>query len=300
MFTFRKMAFPTDFSPFSMAALPYVKAWAETFSCELHLFHAGKSELDAAQAEERFAPLLKSMADSAVTVHCAVRCDVAPAPALFAYLEEHEIDLVIMATHGNRGMIRFFLGSMAEEVARTAPCSVLTLRSDHDPMNFWNNKKIMVPTDFSRPSEIAMDLARDLGLRLGAQTQLVHIIESALPPSLFMHGVRSYFEMVPGLKERTQALLEKKLEKNFAGQGSCVVREGHVANEIRRIALHDQVGLIIMPSHGLTGTESDPMGHNTAQVIRNAPCPVLTLRVYGRGRGHGETAGTWAFKPDGE
>jgi universal stress protein A len=52
-----------------------------------------------------------------------------PAVAILDYARETGIDLIIMGTHGRSGMAEFFLGSVAQQVIRSAPCPVLTVRA---------------------------------------------------------------------------------------------------------------------------------------------------------------------------
>ncbi len=47
------------------------------------------------------------------------------------YAKEHEIDLIVIATHGRTGLSHVLLGSVAERIVREAPCPVLTLRDSH-------------------------------------------------------------------------------------------------------------------------------------------------------------------------
>lgn len=53
-----------------------------------------------------------------------------PDEAIAKAAEENEVDLVVMGTHGRKGVSRFFLGSVAARVISTAPCAVLTVRVD--------------------------------------------------------------------------------------------------------------------------------------------------------------------------
>ena len=53
-----------------------------------------------------------------------------PARGILQELEEHPMDLVVMASHGRTGLKRFLLGSVAEKVARHAPCPVLLVRRE--------------------------------------------------------------------------------------------------------------------------------------------------------------------------
>ncbi len=61
-------------------------------------------------------------------VHSKVLKNNFVAPAILEYLQENNIDLVIMGTHGRRGLEKIFMGSVAEEVLKKATCPVLTLR----------------------------------------------------------------------------------------------------------------------------------------------------------------------------
>jgi nucleotide-binding universal stress UspA family protein len=51
-----------------------------------------------------------------------------PAEAIVHYAKEHNVDLVVMGTHGRRGFAHMVMGSVTERVVRTAPCPVLTVR----------------------------------------------------------------------------------------------------------------------------------------------------------------------------
>lgn len=62
-------------------------------------------------------------------VHTAISTSKAPAEGLVHYAEHVDADLIVVATHGRSGLRRLVLGSVAEEVVRTAGCPVLTLRS---------------------------------------------------------------------------------------------------------------------------------------------------------------------------
>lgn len=53
-----------------------------------------------------------------------------PADAIVEYAGQHDVDLIVMGTHGRGTVAHFFLGSVAENVVRSAPCPVMTVRSD--------------------------------------------------------------------------------------------------------------------------------------------------------------------------
>ncbi len=86
--------------------------------------------------------------------------DSLPVPGLIDAANELQADLVVVGTHGRTGFDRFMMGSVAERLIRHAPCSVMIARGSHlGPASY---KRILVPTDFSRTAEQALELAAGL------------------------------------------------------------------------------------------------------------------------------------------
>lgn len=124
MLTVRELLFATDFSPCSDAAVQVARECARRFSARLHILH-----VLWAGADRTMPPLLNKLADELggdVPVVTAVESG-APAEQIVRYAVRHGIDLIVVGTHGRTGFTRALLGSVAERVARTAPCPVLTV-----------------------------------------------------------------------------------------------------------------------------------------------------------------------------
>ncbi|MFQ5463206.1 MAG: universal stress protein [Phycisphaerae bacterium] len=148
---FRRILFPTDFSEVSLAALPYAINHAESFEAELHCIHVlddgyqywsalGPESIPAGPPPEEMHALavtrmgqlreehLGSLTQSVVTEVIPGR----PFKEIIVYAREHQIDLIVMATHGRGAVAHMLLGSTTELVIRKAPCAVLTIRwKDH-------------------------------------------------------------------------------------------------------------------------------------------------------------------------
>ena len=82
-----------------------------------------------------------------------------------------------MGTHGRGRMAHLLLGSVAEKVARTAPCPVLTMRDDAPCGRTWQGLRILVPTDFSPAADAALGCARRLAAKLRGSIRLLHVVE---------------------------------------------------------------------------------------------------------------------------
>lgn len=86
------------------------------------------AEVDQAIELEREA-LRKIRPSTAGTIHRHELIRGLPANSIVQYAKLHNIDLIVMPTHGRQGIGRLLLGSVAEQVLRTAPCPVLTIKS---------------------------------------------------------------------------------------------------------------------------------------------------------------------------
>ena len=147
--TIKRILVPTDFSATSDAALEFAKTIADTFGASLHLVHVFEDPfVTGAFAAETYAPMppatRAALLDDAAT-RLAHRLPAAEqehfrgtteivtgvsAPAIVEYAHEHNIDLIVMGTHGRTGMAHLLIGSVAERVVRTALCPVLTVHTE--------------------------------------------------------------------------------------------------------------------------------------------------------------------------
>lgn len=139
-------------------------------------------------------------------------------------------------------------------------------------------KRILVPTDFSPTSDLAMDYAADLARKLGAAIQLLHVVDEPSFAAVYPDG---YFVDLPAL--RVQAMDEA--QKRFAALAGRVdldvttdVQFGRPAVVIADQALARGTDLIVMGTHGRGGVAHLLLGSVAERVVRTAPCPVLTVR----------------------
>jgi nucleotide-binding universal stress UspA family protein len=84
-------------------------------------------EAEEERAEERFEELSALAADRDITLDCETVLG-RPARAVIEYAEDHDIDQVVMGSHGRDGVSRILLGSVAETVVRRSPCPVTVVR----------------------------------------------------------------------------------------------------------------------------------------------------------------------------
>lgn len=146
MIAVKRILVATDFSKASAEAWAYGQALAQTFGATLHVLHVTEQVLSAfgAEAYTAVAPELQDEADraaqagldaviasvaSGIDVVGALTTSAAPALAIVEYAQAHDIDLMVMGTHGRGALAHVMVGSVAERVVRLAPCPVLTVRA---------------------------------------------------------------------------------------------------------------------------------------------------------------------------
>src|SRR5690606_29216719 len=141
-----RVLFPTDFSPYSEKGLPYAVHLCKEFGATLVIQHTNDlpivlpeylPELSNSPTQDLEAYGLESLKRLAAQVTevpvITVQSTGRPHTEVAKTVEEQDIDLVVIPTHGRSGISHLLLGSVAEKVVRSAPCPVLTVRPDRIP-----------------------------------------------------------------------------------------------------------------------------------------------------------------------
>lgn len=295
-----RMLCPTDFSPCAGQALEAAVLVARSFGAELHVLHGIVLHADDPHSAMYHLPNLDEMeATLRRAAASALAADIAPhadgtlriveaqrrAPfageAILGYAEEIGADLIVMGTHGRRGLSHLLLGSVANEVVRRASCPVMTVRARPDGSNLQAIERILVPVDFSGASDAALAAARDLAVPWTAGLDLLHVVEEAVMPAFYAVGVTSLLQLNPEIRTRSQAEMERRLAQlGGAAVGVAThVCEGKAAQQIVGFAEEHGSDLIVLATAGRTGVERLLLGSVAEKVVRLAPCPVLVVRA---------------------
>jgi nucleotide-binding universal stress UspA family protein len=142
-------------------------------------------------------------------------------------------------------------------------------------------KTILAPTDFSQHSEHAVRYACSLAERLGATLHLIHVLSEIIPagPDPLLMPVmppQSYQENEQRAKEALQALPKPGWGKPPAVE--TAVRWGSPVEAIVDYSREQAIDLIVIATHGRTGLSHVLLGSVAERIVREAPCPVLTIR----------------------
>jgi universal stress protein A len=139
-------------------------------------------------------------------------------------------------------------------------------------------KNILVPTDLSEGAEQALDYACELARTLGAQVHLLNVI--GIPalgvPEL---GVALTASMIDELVVGNQDAMDRLARSRSTQMGQVMVRTGDARDVINQTAKELGVDLIVMGTHGRRGISRALLGSVAENVVRTAPCAVLTVRL---------------------
>ncbi len=207
-----------------------------------------------------------------------------PSEIILEYANKNNIDLIVMGTHGRRGLGYLFLGSVTEEVVRFAKCPVYTIREKKIAKPVQKINRIMVPIDFSDHSKKAITYAKILCRDYDAQLEVIHVIEESIPPALFALEKSSLLKLLPDLHKNSLKLIEK-IVHDVPGpviDTSIKVREGYVPKEILKHAEENSIDLIVMTTHGTSGGDYFLLGSVSEKVIRRAANPVFIVKSFGK------------------
>lgn len=300
MLSIRNILVATDLTDEGRWALRYGWTVAARFGARLHVFYAdvlhgplhGRDEAARSEKDSRkhLDELVKRVAErdregTRVPTELVVERNIYPAPAILEYASTHDIDLIVMGTHGRRGVSRLVLGSVAEEVVRRANCAVLTIRvPDGEEPDHLEMSSLLVPFDFSVHSKNALAHAKELAAAFGSRIDMLHVVEERLHPAFYGIALQSIYDVDPDIETRSITHMEEAY-REVGGpdvRATFEARPGSPGREIIEYAEERESSLVVMGTHGLTGLTHFLLGSVTERVLRRASCPVLALKSFGK------------------
>lgn len=282
----KRILVATDFSKFSEKPLHCALGIARHYGAKLYLAHvvsslgftlAGHNVIQAASesawrdAHQLESRLVKSGALADLEHDVVVR-DGQVWEQLEHVVEQEQVDLIVIGTHGRTGLRKIILGSVAEEVFRHAPCPVITVgpyaENFHLERGFTH---VLYPTDLSADSAQAAPYALSMASTYAARLTLLHVIEQLEPEAL-------------GDRERVTSLLEARL-RGFLPPSDDLpfnlnfrVEIGPLEEAILNLARDRNVGLIVLGLRSPDTFVNHMVWLHAYKIICEACCPVLTVR----------------------
>ena len=266
-----KLLVATDGSIFSESAIREAINLARTCSSKLIAVSVVKTSPEfedlvpqvAEKAENRIREHLESVKSRALKE--GIDCEIAvhrgeePFQNIVNDAAKNQVDMIIIGTHGRTGLKRLMMGSVTAKVIGHAPCKVLVVPKDAR----LTLDKILIATDGSIFSEMASREAISIAKRCGS--------------NLVVLSVAKRDENLSAAKESIDKV-SKVIEKEGI-KVEALTPKGIPFEVIVKTAAQKNAGLIVVGSHGRTGTERLLMGSVTERVIGHSESAVLVVKA---------------------
>jgi nucleotide-binding universal stress UspA family protein len=288
---------PVDFSEPSRQAFHYATAMAKWYAARvvaLHVAHApvamaragagggwagDSTTTDFGLVRDRIREELPAPPDGVTVTPDAT--SGAPADAIVAYAQSAKPDLIVIGTRGTSGLKHLVLGSVTEDVLRTASCPVLAIPPAAGSAADFPLRRVLCATDFSATSLASLRAAAALTRDSSAEVTILHVLDDADENELFV--ARPYDVHRHGESHKAHVLesLQDFAGRPFKDQKTPQVRLafGNADHEILNVAREMHADLVVMGVQGRNAMSTMLFGSTTNGVVRRAPCPVLTTHL---------------------
>jgi len=191
------------------------------------------------------------------------------AESILAFARQRENDLIVVGTHGRGGLGRALMGSVAEQVFRQSPVPVLTLGPHLQRIaHAGTPRHILVPVDFTPAAKRAVHYASAIAKEHKATLTLLHVIEH-------WPAQADNARVMEELRARMNGLIP---EEDTGLRCSFRIEVGRVEETILYTADGTEADLVVMGVRPRTGLLNRLMWPHAYEIVRQATCPVLTVR----------------------
>lgn len=278
-----------DFSEPSQKALNYALKYAVAFGAQVHVYHA-LSDMEAyfgLQTVPFGTDLLKNTQDlmdkqvaqakGGAQIPLQTEVETGPPKSLvIKKINDMKPDLVILGTHGRSGVKRFVMGSFAESLVRHSTRPLMLVR-DNAP---WPVKKILLPIEFGPDAETTVRMGSEVAKSLGASLHLFHAL--TLPDFFAIAGTlpeNKQTDFMNEIRNKANEELTKLIKAHQTTQMTSAIGVGSIVEEIASEAKKTGCDLVIIPTHARHGMSHFLYGSTAEQILRYAPCPVMSFSL---------------------
>jgi len=259
-------------------------------------------EVERARASDYLTAIAQSQDLTRVDINLEVRSGI-PAQTILSVADSNKFDLIVMCSHGDTGLRRWVLGSVAQKVARYSPVPVLVLREGESlpTASYQGGARpvhVLVPLDGSSLAEAALTPAAQLSAALSAPAHgALHLVRVLRLPSMYEYGqddslaeakkqgmlqAHAYLGAVEQqLREGSLASLKLQVTSSAVVDtdvASALLKMAEVSEDMEDIEGFKACDAIAMATHGRSGPERWMMGSVTERMLGSTKLPLLIVR----------------------
>lgn len=273
----KKILVPTDFSKEAENAIKVAAQLAKRHDCEIYLLHMLEipfQEVDALStqsplpeamffmkmAHKRFEEVLGRDYLKGLIVHETVKTE-SNFSGVIASCHEHNVDLIVMGSHGASGLKEMFIGSNAEKVVRTSDIPVLVIKNEH--ANFSVDDFVFA-SDFKKDNKETYKQAVEFAKTFDAK---IHLL---------MVNTPNNFSNTTDSKKRIHDFIK---DNPFANYTTNIYNDESVEKGILNFSREIDADLIGISTHGRQGIAHFFNGSISEDLVNHAKRPVITFKI---------------------
>jgi len=284
----RHILFPVDFSERCCAAVPFVESVATRYGARVTLLSVAQPYFYAVMGEPgamvgvdlgELLRELKERLEGSLTqrfsgLHVERVAELGdPAESITGFAHEHDVDLIMMPTHGYGPFRSLLLGSVTAKVLHDTTCPVWTAAhvAEAPCRDHVDWRTILCAVDGTPKSVALMSWTKELAKQAGATLRLVH----AIPAMQSFPARQMDREFEETMRKQAHEAIEK-LEASVGIDAELCVTPGHVAEIVSEEARRHEADLVVI-GRGAMHEKLGRLRTHAHGIIRQAPCPVLSV-----------------------
>lgn len=189
----------------------------------------------------------------------------------------HDVDVIVIATHGRSGIARWWLGSVADEVIKESACPCLVIGPNVETdLEHFEIKRLLLPLDGSENGEEAIPLAALIADKTGAEIEVVRAMSLttvSYDPGMSMYSA----ELVTSMEDSVRAYLQGVAERLGDRKVKTTMLMGGPGEVILDHMKENPVNLVVSTTHGRTGVRRAALGSTTDRLLHGS-APVLIFK----------------------
>ncbi len=283
---FEKILVPLDGSVTAEQALVCAVQLAEAFNSELNIISifdeksTTEKNICLSYVENKAYDLRKTIKGQEIKIKTVV-LPGSPAQKILDFVQQQEIRLIVMSSHGRSGILLWPLGSTADKILRRTRVPLIMVKikempADNDAGGLF--KRILVALDGSELAARVLPFSAELAARFNSEVILFRVIETDRP----VHNL-GVIDSVPYLEYELESAKNRAAEylKHECSRFSklenvkILVKTGNVAQEIIQYAQKNNCSLIALSSHTHSSLESWVIGSVTNKVLHAGQRSIL-------------------------
>ena len=277
---YNRILVPTDMSDFGTLALRYAAMFRERLGAALTVLYADEIYLPVDLLEAPMGYYLENAPESKQKLQerlreytaqqiggafDAVVLPESPARAVTTAAKNCRADLIVMGTHGRRGLRRALLGSVTESVLHETDTPVLTVTPAlMEPRETPQIRTVLCPVNFTHVARESLGHASAVAQAFGAELVVIYVVE----------GIDA--SQIPQVETAFRHWLDPQVRDRSRFR-QLVVSEGDPAERVLATAAEIGADMIVVGAQHKFFSDATILGTTTQRITRFARCPVLTV-----------------------